>query len=130
MSPDDDATGGEDEDEDEPLPSTSSSCKSSHIEAVKSQDIQNTESIASRSPKSYTKLPSDVRVCLTGDCASDNAVCAAARLFGYPVVTDPQCKGVKDENDLQNGGCTVYVMREFAGEAYDAIHKTRHRCVS
>ncbi|XP_026467941.1 protein ECT2-like isoform X2 [Ctenocephalides felis] len=135
-SPEDDATGCEDEDEDELLPSTSSSCKSTQLKpsldsACSSIPVSssNVEIGSSRSPKCYTKLPADVRVCLIGDCASDTAVCAAARVFGYPVVTDPQCTAAKDGNDPQNGGCIVYVMREFAGEAYEVLHKTRHRII-
>lgn len=63
------------------------------------------------------------RICLIGELGSDSRISEAAQAFGVPVVSS--ATGAEFIND--GSWDTVFVLEEFSGPVYDAIHRSEQR---
>ncbi|XP_015188034.1 PREDICTED: protein ECT2 isoform X6 [Polistes dominula] len=68
-------------------------------------------------------IPRKKRICLVGTAGDDPALGAAAQQFSVPVL--------KSETGLEyiedTAYCTYFILKEFEGPEYDALHKSAHR---
>uniref|UniRef100_A0A0K8TS04 Putative guanine nucleotide exchange factor pebble n=1 Tax=Tabanus bromius TaxID=304241 RepID=A0A0K8TS04_TABBR len=72
---------------------------------------------------SQTPSPDNLRICLVGQVAEDTATVDAAQTFGVPVITSET--GMEIVPDLN--WTTYFILNDFDGEAFDVIHKSKHR---
>lgn len=70
-------------------------------------------------------IPRKKRICLIGAACDDPALGAAAQQFSVPVL--------KSETGLEyiedTAYCTYFILKQFEGPEYDALHKSAHRSV-
>ncbi|XP_076165401.1 epithelial cell transforming 2 pebble isoform X1 [Ptiloglossa arizonensis] len=68
-------------------------------------------------------IPRKKRICLIGAACDDPALGAAAQQFSVPVL--------KSETGLEyiedTAYCTYFILKQFEGPEYDALHKSAHR---
>ncbi|KAG7204253.1 hypothetical protein KM043_002078 [Ampulex compressa] len=68
-------------------------------------------------------IPRKKRICLIGAAGDDPALGAAAQQFSVPVL--------KSETGLEyiedTTYCTYFILKQFEGPEYDALHKSAHR---
>nr|XP_031831164.1 protein ECT2 isoform X7 [Nomia melanderi] len=68
-------------------------------------------------------IPRKKRICLISAAGDDPALGAAAQQFSVPVL--------KSENGLEyvedTTYCTYFILKQFEGPEYDALHKSAHR---
>ncbi|CAD7002467.1 unnamed protein product [Ceratitis capitata] len=65
--------------------------------------------------------PDNLRICLVGDIINDEETVEAARSFNVPVITSEN--GLDALNDFE--WRTFFVLKDFEGPIYDAIHKNK-----
>ncbi|CAL7948622.1 unnamed protein product [Xylocopa violacea] len=84
-------------------------------------DINSEEAV--KSELSAVIIPRKRRICLVGVAGDDPALGAAAQQFSVPVL--------KSETGLEYVAdttyCTYFILQQFEGPEYDALHKTAHR---
>lgn len=68
-------------------------------------------------------IAADERICLVGSLINDEKILTAANSFNVPVITSET--GIEFIKETQ--WTTYYVMREFDGEHFNVIRKTKHR---
>ncbi|XP_076289627.1 protein ECT2-like isoform X7 [Lasioglossum baleicum] len=68
-------------------------------------------------------IPRKKRICLIGAAGDDPVLGAAAQQFSVPVLTSET--GLEYVEDTTY--CTYFILKEFEGLEYDALHKTAHR---
>lgn len=68
-------------------------------------------------------IPRKKRICLVGTAGDDPALGAAAQQFSVPVLKSET--GVEYIEDTAY--CTYFILKEFEGPEYDALHKSAHR---
>ncbi|XP_055841169.1 protein ECT2 isoform X2 [Episyrphus balteatus] len=72
---------------------------------------------------SISPSPENLRICLLGCVVDDNSIVEAAKTFGVPVLTSETGLEILTDNEWT----TYFVMKEFDGPIYEAIHKSKHR---
>ncbi|XP_061931385.1 protein ECT2 isoform X8 [Apis cerana] len=68
-------------------------------------------------------IPRKKRICLVGAAGDDPALGAAAQQFSVPVLKSET--GLEHIEDTTY--CTYFILKEFEGPEYDALHKSAHR---
>lgn len=68
-------------------------------------------------------IPRKKRICLVGAAGDDPALGAAAQQFSVPVLKSET--GLEHVEDTTY--CTYFILKEFEGPEYDALHKSAHR---
>ncbi|XP_076645862.1 protein ECT2-like isoform X1 [Halictus rubicundus] len=68
-------------------------------------------------------IPRKKRICLIGAAGDDPALGAAAQQFSVPVLTSET--GLEYVEDTTY--CTYFILKQFEGVEYDALHKSAHR---
>ncbi|PSN46974.1 hypothetical protein C0J52_11128 [Blattella germanica] len=63
------------------------------------------------------------RICLIGELGEDSKILEAAQAFGVPVVSCTNGSGFINDGSWD----TVFVLDEFSGPIYDAIHRSEQR---
>lgn len=81
------------------------------------------QSSAKSDEMSISPSPENLRICLLGCVVDDNSIVEAARTFGVPVLTSETGLEILTDNEWT----TYFVMKEFDGPIYEAIHKSKHR---
>lgn len=81
------------------------------------------QSSAKSDEMSISPSPENLRICLLGCVVDDNTVVEAARSFGVPVLTSETGLEILTDNEWT----TYFVMKEFDGPIFEAIHKSKHR---
>lgn len=72
---------------------------------------------------SVSPSPANIRICLIGDLADDEATVEAAKTFDVPIVhSETGTDLIEDTNWI-----TYFVMRDFEGVTFDTIRKTNHK---
>lgn len=71
-------------------------------------------------------IPRKKRICLIGAAGDDPALGAAAQQFSVPVLKSET--GLEHIEDTTY--CTYFILKEFEGPEYDALHKSAHRFVT
>lgn len=66
-----------------------------------------------------SKLPT--RICLVGEAGRDAETLQAAESFGMPVIQSETGQDIISDMDWR----TFYVLQDFEGEIFDAIHKQK-----
>ncbi|XP_043677764.1 protein ECT2 isoform X3 [Vespula pensylvanica] len=82
-------------------------------------DINSEEAVRSET----LVIPRKKRICLVGTAGDDPALGAAAQQFSVPVLKSET--GVEYIEDTAY--CTYFILKEFEGPEYDALHKSAHR---
>lgn len=72
---------------------------------------------------SVSPSPENIRICLIGDLADDEATVDAAKTFNVPIVNSETGTEIIEDTDW----VTYFVMRDFEGPTFDAIRKTNHK---
>ncbi|XP_055841172.1 protein ECT2 isoform X5 [Episyrphus balteatus] len=80
-------------------------------------------STKSNDEMSISPSPENLRICLLGCVVDDNSIVEAAKTFGVPVLTSETGLEILTDNEWT----TYFVMKEFDGPIYEAIHKSKHR---
>lgn len=73
-------------------------------------------SISSSSPS-----PENLRICLVGNVVRDDPTVEAAQTFGVPVITSETGLELINDYDWR----TYFILAEFEGPVYEAIHKSK-----
>ncbi|XP_055911417.1 protein ECT2 isoform X3 [Eupeodes corollae] len=81
------------------------------------------QSSAKSDEMSISPSPENLRICLLGCVVDDNSIVDAAKTFGVPVLTSETGLEILTDNEW----ITYFVMKEFDGPIYEAIHKSKHR---
>ncbi|XP_078038852.1 epithelial cell transforming 2 pebble isoform X2 [Augochlora pura] len=68
-------------------------------------------------------IPRKKRICLIGAAGDDPALGAAAQQFSVPVLKSET--GLEYVEDTTY--CTYFILKQFEGPEYDALHKSAHR---
>lgn len=105
--------------------------KENHNKLVNNQKIiENIEVVSSKTmankmctTETKTKTVVDDRICLVGSVANDEEIVSAAHSFNVPVIRSET--GIEHVNETQ--WTTYFVMREFEGETFNVIRKSKHR---
>lgn len=63
------------------------------------------------------------RICLVGTVLDDEGTVKAAQNFGIPVITSE----TGSEYILDDDWVTYFVVNQFDGPMFEAIHKSKHR---
>ncbi|XP_043274974.1 protein ECT2 isoform X8 [Venturia canescens] len=69
------------------------------------------------------RIPRKKRICLVGPTCDDAALGAAAQQFSVPVLKS-NCGSEYIEDTTY---CTYFILNQFEGPEYDALHKSAHR---